>query len=465
MVDSKLQSTILVIVGITGNLAQQRLLPALYHLIKDHLLPEDTEIVGTSRRDISVDELLKNVELCVLEADKVCDPQALAEFRRKLRMVRFDPAQATDYNDLLKTLQDIETDHGQCMNRLFYLSIPPQVYEPVIKNLGLHHLNQGCPHHKGVTRLLVEKPFGYDLTSAQDLIRSTNHYFSEDQIFRIDHYLAKETVQNILVFRAHNPIFNSLWSSQYISKITIDLHEPTGIEGRADFYDNVGALRDVVQNHLLQLLALVTMELPKNIDDNVSLHRAKQVLLADIKPVDMRRAQVIRAQYNGYRQEVNNPRSTTETFVSLTLDINNKRWKGVPVQLTAGKALRDDRSTIQVTFGPLANTATANTLTFRVQPDEGIDIELTAKRPGFEDKTEAVRMDFSYQNTFIEPGHPDAYERVLVDAVKGDHSLFATSEEVLATWRILQPVLNDWTRSSDDLKTYAIGSDGPVSHN
>jgi glucose-6-phosphate 1-dehydrogenase len=465
MADNELESTILVIVGITGNLAQQRLLPALYHLIKDHLLPEDTEIVGTSRRAVSVDDLLKNVELCVLEADKNCDPKALAEFRRKLRMVRFDPSLATDYSNLLKTLEDIETDHKRCMNRLFYLSIPPQVYGPVIKNFGLHNLNQGCSHHKGVTRLLVEKPFGYDLASAQELIRSTNQYFSEDQIFRIDHYLAKETVQNILVFRARNPIFNSLWSGQYISKITIDLHEPTGIEGRADFYDNVGALRDVVQNHLLQLLALVTMELPKDLDDNVSLHKAKQALLTSVRPVAMKQAGVVRAQYNGYRQEVNKPRSTTETFVSLTFDINNKRWKGVPVRLTAGKALRDDRSTIQLTFGPLSGSTTANTLTFRVQPDEGIDIELTAKRPGFEDKTEAVRMDFSYQNTFVEPGHPDAYERVLVDAVKGDHSLFATSEEVLATWSILQPVLNAWTRSSDDLKTYAVGSDGPTTHN
>jgi glucose-6-phosphate 1-dehydrogenase len=380
-------------------------------------------------------------------------------------MVRFDPVQATDYDNLLKTLQAIETNREQCMNRLFYLSIPPQVYEPVIKNFGLHHLNQGCPHHKGVTRLLVEKPFGYDLVSAQELIHSTNRYFGEDQIFRIDHYLAKETVQNILVFRAHNPIFNSLWSSQFISRIAIDLREPTGIEGRADFYDNVGALRDVVQNHLLQLLALVTMELPKNLDDNASLHQAKQALLADIMPVDMKRAKVVRAQYNSYRQEANKPHSTTETFVSLTFDINNKRWKGVPVRLTAGKALKDDRSTIQLTFGPLAGSTTVNTLTFRVQPDEGIDIELTAKRPGFEDKTEVVRMDFSYQNTFIEPGHPDAYERVLVDAFKGDHSLFATSEEVLTTWRILQPVLNAWTRSSDDLKTYEVGSDGPASHN
>ncbi len=455
------QPAIFVIFGITGNLAQQRLLPALYHLIKDNLLPEHTEIVGVSRRQLSVDELLKNVELCVLETDKICDPKVLATFRQQLQMVQFDPVNSADYDRLATTLQSIEDKHGVCMNRLFYLSIPPQVYEPVIRNLGEHHLNEGCIHHKGVTRLLVEKPFGYDLASAKELIRSTNQYFTETQIFRIDHYLAKETVQNILVFRSHNPIFNSLWNNQFISRISIELYEQTGIASRADFYDNVGALRDVVQNHLLQLLVLVTMELPKSLHDNDSLHRAKQALLSKVRPINMMKDQVIRGQYTGYQEEVKNPKSTTETFVSVPLEIDNKRWKHVPIRITAGKALKSDYSTIQIVFGKLSNEANTNTLSFRVQPNEGIDIDLTAKRPGFEDKTETVQMDFSYQNAFVEPGHPDAYERVIVDAVKGDHSLFATSEEVLASWRIIQPVLDVWEGSSKDLISYAVGSDGP----
>jgi glucose-6-phosphate 1-dehydrogenase len=461
MIPNQPQPAIFVIFGITGNLAQRRLLPALYHLLKDNLLSEHTEIVGVSRSKSNVEDILKNVELCILETDKVCDQAVLANFRSRLRMVQFDPIKDTDYDMLAKTLQLIEDDHGLCMNRLFYLSIPPQVYEPVIRNLGLHHLNEGCIHRTGVTRLLVEKPFGYDLSSAQELIRSTNRYFTEDQVFRIDHYLAKETVQNILVFRSHNPIFNSLWNRSFVTNININLYEKLGIEGRADFYENVGALRDVVQNHLLQLLTLVTMELPKNIHDNKSLHKSKQSLLVRIKPVDMSKAVVTRGQYKGYREEVNNLRSKTETFVSLPLEIDNERWQKVPIRITAGKALSSGRSSIRLMFGTPSRSGDTNTLTFRVQPNEGIDIDLTAKRPGFDDKTESVRMDFSYQNSFVEPDHPDAYERVIVDAVKGDHSLFATSQEVLATWRVLQPVLDAWERSNDDLKSYEFGSDGP----
>lgn len=453
------EPAIFVIFGITGNLAQHKLLPSLYHLIKDDLLHEHTAIVGVSRGKMTVDELLGKVELCVLEADNVCDPVALGKFRKQLKMVQLDPVKPEDYDRLLTTLNKIEDEHGMCMNRLYYLSIPPQVYEPVIENFGVHHLNEGCQHHKAVSRLLVEKPFGYDLISAKELVENTAKYFTEDQVFRIDHYLAKETAQNILVFRSHNPIFASIWDRQHVSAIDLTFSEKIGIEGRADFYDNVGALRDVVQNHLMQLLALATMELPQSKFGHAGLHRAKRDLLAAIKPVDAR--QVVRAQYEGYQKEVKNAGSTTETYVRLPLSINNNRWRGVPVMLTAGKALEHKDVSISVTFTP-RKSAAMNRLTFRIQPNEGIDVELTVKRPGFEDKTEVVKMDFSYKGTFVEPGHPDAYERVLVDAVKGDHSLFATSTEVLEAWRILQPALTAWEQSSDDLKTYKSGTKSPA---
>lgn len=453
------EPAIFVIFGITGNLAQHKLLPALYHLLKDNLLHEHTEIVGVSRGKMTADELLSKVELCVLEADNVCDPVVLGKFRKQLKMVHLDPVNPDDYDNLLTTLNKIEDEHGMCMNRLYYLSIPPQVYEPVIENFGLHHLNEGCQHHKAVSRLLVEKPFGYDLVSAKELVENTAKYFTEDQVFRIDHYLAKETAQNILVFRSHNPVFASIWDRRHVSAIDLTFSEKIGIEGRADFYDNVGALRDVVQNHLMQLLALATMELPKSKLGNTGLHRAKRTLLAAIKPVDARR--VVRAQYEGYQKEVKNARSATETYVRLPLAINNNRWRGVPVTLTAGKALSTKDVSISVTFTPKKST-TMNRLTFRIQPNEGIDVELTVKRPGFDDKTDVVKMDFSYKNNFVEPEHPDAYERVLVDAVRGDHSLFATSAEVLEAWRILQPVLTAWEQSSDDLKTYQHGTDIPT---
>jgi len=268
------EQAILVIFGITGDLAKRMLLPALYHLVKDGLLHEHTVIIGVSRHKQSVAELLSQVELCVLEADKTCDSSVLAEFHRRLQTLQLDPVQGADYSKLLEALNAIEAKHGMCMNRLYYLAIPPQVYEPVIEKLGEHGLNTGCPHNRGVSRLLVEKPFGYDLTSAKELVAHTAKYFAEDQVFRIDHYLAKEMAQNILTFRAENPLFTSAWDNHHVSQIELLFSEQIGVEGRAAFYDNVGALRDVVQNHLMQLLMLTTMELPASLQNEAAIHRA-----------------------------------------------------------------------------------------------------------------------------------------------------------------------------------------------
>ena len=454
------EPTIFVIFGVTGNLARKKLLPALYHLIKDDLLHEHTEIIGISRHDLKASDILKDVELCVLEADKTCDPVIIAAFKKRLRLIRLDPVKAGDYDALLTTLNKIEDEHGMCMNRLFYLSIPPQVYEPVIDNLGARHLNEGCPHHKGQSRLLVEKPFGYDLASARDLIKSTAKHFTEDQVFRIDHYLAKETAQNILVFREQNPMFSRGWDSKHISSIELLFSEKIGVEGRKEFYDNVGALRDVVQNHLMQLLALVTTELPRT-SGSQPLHKAKQVLLSSIRPVNIQRDQVVRGQYEGYQDEVENAGSTTETFVRLPLHIDNARWRGITITMEAGKALAAKETSITITFGK-GDAEHTNRLRFRIQPDEGIGVELTAKRPGFEHQTQQVLMDFRYSGTYGDPEHPDAYERVLVDAVKGDHTLFATNEEVLQSWRIIQPVLDAWAMSSEVPSSYKPGANGPA---
>lgn len=457
-----MEPTIFVIFGITGNLAQRRLLPALYHLIKDDLLHKDAEIIGISRRSITADDIINEVELCVLESDKTCDPVALGAFKQRLRTFQLDPVNGADYDRLHQELNAIEASHGVCMNRLFYLSIPPQVYEPVIDNLGTHNLDKGCPHGNGQTRLLVEKPFGYDLASATELIAHTKRYFTEDQVYRIDHYLAKETAQNILVFRKHNPIFAAQWNNQHVAAINLFFHEQIGIAGRGEFYDNVGALRDVVQNHLLQLLALTTMELPTSLRESETMHRAKQQLLAAIPAVDVNKTPVVRGQYRGYQEEVKNVGSTTETYVKLQLSIDNKRWRGVPVTVSAGKSLKAKQVAVTVVFAEPGSTHSTNTLTFRIQPNEGIDVELGVKRPGFEDKIETVRMDFSYHGVFAEPEHPDAYERVLVDAMKGDHTLFATSREVLEAWRILQPVLESWELNTSNLLLYEPNSNGPV---
>ena len=456
-----LQPAILVIFGISGDLARRKVLPAIYHLFKDNLLPEHIEIVGTSRRELSIDELLSDVELCVLESDNVCDPDALQRFRDHLRLEQINPVAGEDYERLKSVLSSIEAAHGVCMHRLYYLSIPPQVYSPIIRELGEHGLNQACEHGNGQARLLVEKPFGYDLKSAVDLIETTNAVFDENQIFRIDHYLAKESAQNILTFRQQNPLFRDVWNNQHIDSVHVAAYEKIGIEGRGNFYDSIGALRDLVQSHLLQLMALTTMQLPAAVDNTLSLHEQKQQLLeaTTIYPAAGGEPTITRGQYRSYRDEVGNTDSMTETFVSLQVWIKHPEWEGVPVTLSTGKALLEKRTEVTVRFKAPGSDGDANQLTFRIQPNEGIDVGLTVKKPGFAHELQGADMDFSYMTTFNEDGHPDAYERVLVDAVRGDHLLFATSEEVLASWRILQPVLDLWQKSADDLKFYDTGAD------
>ncbi|HET7320638.1 MAG TPA: glucose-6-phosphate dehydrogenase [Candidatus Saccharimonadales bacterium] len=453
MSNSARDPSVLVIFGITGDLAKRKVLPALYHLIKDDILHEKTMVVGTSRRPLTTDQLLEQVELCVLEADNVCDPAVMRKIREKIVTIQLDPGEDKDYSILHTELQHLEDKQGVCLNRLFYLSIPPSVYGRIVAKLGEHKLNGSCKHGAAQARLLVEKPFGFDLTSAQELIRETQQSFTEEQVFRIDHYLAKQTVQNILTFRQCNAIFNESWDARHIHGIEVVAYEKIGIEGRADFYEQVGALRDIVQSHLLQLLALTTMELPQDLANSTAIHAAKLRLLDDIAALNAAQLQkVIRAQYEGYREEVGRSHSMTETFVSLTLAINNKRWESVPVRISTGKALERKHTAISIDFGK----EEANRLTFRLQPNEGIDIELQVKKPGYEHETQTVRMDFSYGESSA--AHPDAYERVLLDAVRGDHTLFATADEVLASWRILQPVISMWGMNSSELSMYRQGS-------
>jgi glucose-6-phosphate 1-dehydrogenase len=457
----ELEPSIIVVFGITGDLAQRKLLPALYHLLKDNLLHPHTQIVGVSRRDISTEELLGKTELCVLEADNVCDPAALKKFAEHFSMFKMDLVNGDDYDRLLQHLNSIEADAGLCMNRLYYLSVPPGASEPLVANLGNHGLNASCQHGTAATRLLVEKPFGYDLASARELIAETAKHFKEEQIFRIDHYLAKETVQNILTFRFHNPIFEAIWDAEHIARIDVVANEKIGIEGRATFYEQTGALRDVVQSHLLQLLAAATMERPSAMASD-AVHAARLNLLETIEPVPANKLdeRATRGQYDGYRTEVKNPDSFVETFAALQLVVNNPRWQGVPMHLTTGKALDEKKTEVSVTFKQHGDDTHINVLTFSVQPNEGIGINLCVKRPGFDDQIQSAVMDFRYQRAFDDHGHPDAYERVLVDATKGDRTLFATSDEVLASWRILQPVLDAWTKNGGGLKSYKPGTAG-----
>lgn len=452
-----LEPSILIIFGITGDLARRKVLPAIYHLCKDHLLPDDTKIVGISRREVSKEEILNTVSLCATEIDNICDPEVMSRLNSWVSMFKLDPLNDQDYDSLAQYLDQLELQVGKSLDRLFYLSIPPQVYRPIIEKLGQHQLNQNHSNQQASVRLLIEKPFGYDLDSAEKLISDTEKVFSEEQIFRIDHYLAKETAQNILKFRRHNPIFSSQWDGRHISRIHVLAKEQIGIENRVNFYEQVGAMRDLIQSHLMQLLSLTALEIPNELTAD-EIHAAKHAFIESLVPPGNQEdinTQVIRGQYDSYTQEVNNPKSQTETFVSIVLKSIDPNWKNCLFQLTTGKALDEKITIIQIYFGD----HDPNILTLRIQPDEGIDIDLLIEQPGFTHNLRKVKMNFSYSQDF-DNSH-DAYERVLVDAIRGDKLLFATKSEVIASWRLLQPILNHWQYSKNDLVHYSNGSQGP----
>lgn len=455
------EPAIIVIFGITGDLAQRKLLPALYHLVKDELLDPRTIILGITRRPVTEDQLLEKVELCVNELDKTCDPAAITRLRQSLQMHQMDPEQDADYGALRGKLDAIEQQAGVCMNRLYYLSIPPQTFAPIVTNLGRNGLNGSCAHGKAASRLLVEKPFGYDLASARELVRETSQWFDESQLFRIDHYLAKETVQNVLAFRMYNPIFADQWTRKHITSIDITASEKIGIEGRASFYEGVGALRDFIQSHLLQLLAVVVMDLPRDLSSD-AVHQSKQKLLESIEAIAARDVaeRAVRGQYEGYRQEADNEQSITETYAELKLFIPSAAWEGVPMTLRSGKAMNEKRTDVRIRFkSHTGSTDTYNDLVFRIQPSEGISLHLNAKKPGYDDSLQQVNMDFDYQYNFGKGGHPDAYERVLVDAARGDHTLFTTSAEVMAAWKIIENIQQAWQESDDGLIIYPKGAE------
>ncbi len=458
---TQLEPAVIVIFGITGDLSQRYLLPSIYHLMKDGLLHEETEIVGVTRGDISTEALFEQVELCVNEVDKICNPEALRSMREHTTMFHMDLNDPSAYDALLGRLNEMEEQKGICLNRLYYLSIPPTAYLPVVRLLGKRGLNSSCQHDKAVTRLLVEKPFGFDLHSAEKLISETAQVFQEEQIFRIDHYMAKETVQNILTFRFQNPIFEALWNQEHIASIEISAKERIGIEGRVVFYEPLGALRDLIQSHLLQILGIVTMDKPEVLDSE-HIHASKQAILQQVEPVPSGEVKnrVVRGQYRGYRKEVNNSESVTETYAAITVFINSPRWQNVPIKLLSGKCLNERKTEICVVFHGSADNVN-NQLRFRIQPNEGIELDFVTKKPGYAYEVQTTAMDFSYSNDFNDHGHPNAYERVLVDAVRGDHTLFATSEEVLASWKIIQPVMDEWAKQADDLIFYEPGSDKP----
>jgi glucose-6-phosphate 1-dehydrogenase len=406
------------------------------------LVHGDSIILGISRRQMSAEALLADVELCVNETDRVCDPATLGKVRSALRMHQMSLTDGQEYDDLLEVVNGIEEEKGTCMDRLYYLSIPPQMFEPIVRNLGEHGHNSTCQHGQAAARLLIEKPFGYDVTSARELIAETEEWFTEEQTFRVDHYVAKNAVVDLLQFRLSHPEVSNFWNRDHIKKVEITASEQLDIEGRTIFYDSIGALRDVIQSHLLQVMAIAMMEVPLS-EQADHIHPARLALLKSTRAVA-----ASRGQYTGYRDEIGRDDTVTETYAELEVEIQTDAWRGVPVTLRTGKALDRKLTEIRFDFGA------AGELVCKIQPDEGLVFTATG------DEADALGKALDYYNGSDNrpERYVDAYERVFVEAAAGDHTLFTTAEEVMAAWYVVDAIVREWSQSDKGLILYPKGS-------
>jgi len=475
---------IVVIFGASGDLTKRKLLPALFHLEQAGNLPANFAVVGVARRPMEQTfgpEMKEGIEAGggVDAADPKLDPFVS---RISYYSMNFDDTKG--YDGLKQHLAQIDQQQGTRGNRLFYFATAPEYFSDIIRFLGDHGMNRPQPEKDGPApwvRVIIEKPFGHDLESARALNDEVNKVFNEDQVFRIDHYLGKETVQNILVFRFANGIFENVWNRNYIDHIEITAAESIGIEGRGPFYEKAGALRDVVQNHVMQLLSFVAMEPPISFAAQAVRSEKLKVFRA-IKPIHF--ADTVRGQYGpgmvdgkpvpGYREEDRvHPRSQTETFAALRLEIENWRWAGVPIYIRAGKRLAKRVTEITIQFkqpplmlfkdteGKYMEGMKSNVISMRIQPDEGIALRFEAKVPGPSMHLSPVDMDFCYSSAFG-VSSANGYERLLLDAMLGDGTLFAHRDDVEATWALMTPVLEYWAKNPvKDFPNYAAGTWGP----
>ena len=474
----------LVIFGGSGDLTKRKLLPALYNLGLDGLLPANYAVVGIGRRPWSDDEFRKVAYSGVEQFSRQSLQQdAWQDFERRLHYFSGASEDLTMYERLRGRIEEIETRFNLPGHRIFYLAIPPSSFGPSCE--GLRHAGLIYPADLSdrVSRVIVEKPIGHDLESAKAINTTIGDVFEESQIYRIDHYLGKETVQNIMVLRFANSIFEPIWNHKYIDHVQITVSEEEGLGTRASYYEHAGALRDMMQNHILQLLCLIAMEPPYSLDTDV-VRNARMEVLRSLRPIrgaDVERV-TVRAQYapgtikgqavSGYRHEAGvRPDSTTETYVALRCFVENWRWSGVPFYLRTGKAMPRRASEIAVQFKDipeiLFNAASQtrqapNVLTFRIQPQEGMALRIMSKIPGSRATTHPVDMNFNYGDAFAAPS-PEAYERLLLDVMAGDASLFMRRDAVEASWAWITDILDGWNaQSGRRLPEYPAGTWGPV---
>ena len=461
-------ATTIVIFGASGDLTERKLIPALFNLYLKNRLPAAFRVVGTATSVCSDDEFRKTLR----EGVDASAPSPVAEekwngFAARIYYRPGDLTDPTSFERLATSLAELE---GGPANRLYYLATPPRFFADTVAGLGHAGI---VGETEGWRRVVIEKPFGSDLASAQALNESIHHVLDERQIYRIDHYLGKETVQNLLVFRFANTIFEPLWNRNYIDHVQITVAETMGVEHRAKYYDGVGVVRDMFQNHLLQILALVAMEPPSSFNAD-ALRNEKVKVLSAIWPIgsDETAKYTVRGQYGGYTQEPGiAPDSKTATFAAIQLYINNWRWQGVPFYLRSGKKLAAKSSEVLIQFKcppflmfplPRDYEITSNTLGMCLQPDEGMHLQFQAKVPDSVAEMRSVNMEFHYTDSFGASVIPDAYERLLLDALNGDASLFTRSDQIELCWKLIDPVIAGWDMpTAPPLSIYEPGSWGP----
>ena len=476
--------TSLVIFGATGDLAHRKLLPALYNLAHEGQLPERFELIGVGRRS-QEDEDLRDAALDSIQrfSRRKPDQPVLDGLLEDIRYVQGSFDEDSVYTELKRTLEEFDERVGRRLDRVFYLSTAPEFFPLIAGKLGaagLSHLDDAS------VRIVIEKPFGYDLASARKLNAQLLEVFDEPQIFRIDHYLGKETVQNLMAMRFANALFEPVWNRNYIDHVQITAAEDIGIGGRAGYYEGAGALRDLVQNHMLQLLALLAMEPPTAFDANRLRDEKLKVLEAIVPPaLDEVDSMALRAQYGpgvvggvhvpGYLQEEGvAPDSRTPTYAALRLYVSNWRWSGVPFYLRTGKRLARKLTEIAVILRPVPHVAfqssgsvgiQANQIVFTLQPDEGVSVSIGAKIPGSRMRIRPVNMEFRYGTSFLSES-PEAYERLILDAMRGDATLFTRNDEIEALWGIIDPILKAWDEDrTPKIAQYEPGTWGPQEAN